>query len=119
MKKIGEHSKIYAVCDKTDMRKGIDGLAAVVSEHKADELFDDESLFLFCGRKKDRYKALYWEKDGFTLLYKRIEHGKLQWPRKVEEAIEELNEQQYRWLLEGLSIFQPKAVKEAEAGYMF
>ena len=49
-------------------------------------------------------------------LHKR---GKLQWPKKVDEAIEELSEQQYRWLLEGLSIFQTKAVKEAKAGYMF
>jgi transposase len=66
MKEGKRRTKIYVWCGKTDMRKGIDGLAAVASEYKADELFDEEALFLFCGRSKDRYKALYWEKDGFT-----------------------------------------------------
>ena len=70
-------SKIYVICGKTDMRKGIDGLAAIVSENNQDALFDEQAIFLFCGRKKDRYKKLYWEKDGFTLSYKRIENGKL------------------------------------------
>lgn len=113
-------SQIYVVCGKTDMRKGIDGLAAVVAESSEAELFNQEAMFLFCGGKKDRYKALYWEKEGFTLLYKRLENGKLKWPREDEEqSILLLNHQQYRWLLEGLSIIQPKAVKHAEVGHLF
>ena len=114
-----KRSRIYIVCGKTDMRKGIDGLAAVVSEHIERALFSQESMFLFCGGKKDRYKALYWEGDGFTLLYKRIESGKLKWPKEDEEAIRLLEEREYRWLLEGLSIIQPKAIKEAGAGELF
>ena len=39
------------------------------------------TLFLFCGRRRDRIKGLYWEKDGFILLYKRLEQGAYQWPR--------------------------------------
>ncbi|NJP41291.1 IS66 family insertion sequence element accessory protein TnpB [Oscillospiraceae bacterium HV4-5-C5C] len=38
------------------------------------------SLFLFCGKRNDRIKALYFEGDGFVLLYKRLEHGKFQCP---------------------------------------
>lgn len=62
------------------------------------------------GRRRDRIKALYWEGDGFVLLYKRFESGSFQWPRSETEA-KALTPQQYRWLMEGLSIDQPKAHK--------
>ena len=68
------------------------------------------ALFPFCGRRKDRIKGLYWERDGFVLLYKRLENGCFQWPRNGEEA-RQLTPQQYRWLMEGLSVEQPKAHK--------
>ncbi len=67
-----------------------------------------EALFLFCGRRKDRIKGLYWEGDGFLLVYKRLEAGSFQWPRSGVEA-REITAQQYRWLMEGLSVEQPKA----------
>ena len=57
------------------------------------------TLFLFCGGKRDRIKALYWEGNGFLLLYKRLEQGVYQWPRSENEA-RELTAQQYRWLKE-------------------
>ena len=66
------------------------------------------TLFLFCGRRRDRIKGLYWEGDGFILLYKRLERGVYQWPRNEQEA-KEITPQQYRWLMEGLKVEQPKA----------
>lgn len=68
------------------------------------------TLFLFCGRRRDRIKALYWEEDGFVLLYKWLESGSFQWPRTETEA-RTLTPQQYCWIMEGLSIDQPKAHK--------
>ena len=44
------------------------------------------SLFLFCGRRCDRIKALHFEKDGFCLLYKRLDNGRFQWPRNSAEV---------------------------------
>ncbi len=66
------------------------------------------ALFLLCGRRKDQLKGLYWEGDGFVPLYKRLESGSFQWPRAGEEA-RQLTAQQYRWLMEGLRVEQPKA----------
>ena len=118
---------IFVVCGRTDMRCGIDRLAGIITDKYNLDLFDD-ALFLLCGLKKDRFKALYWDTDGFILLYKRIENRaptrfnsslsgewNLQWPRNQEE-VKKLTSQELRWLLEGLSIQQPKAIKLAHKG---
>ena len=105
---------IYIVCGHTDMRKSIDGLAAMVQEQFHQELFSG-SLFLFCGRRHDRLKALLWEQDGFILLYKRLENGKFSWPRN-ENEVKKLTQEQFVWLMQGLSIYQPKAIKKIEGG---
>ncbi len=101
--------RIYIACGYTDMRRSIDGLAALVQQSFRLDPFSD-SLFLFCGKRRDRIKALYWEGDGFVLLYKRLERGNFQWPRS-ESEVRDLTPQQFRWLMEGLSIDQPKAHK--------
>ena len=74
----------YIACGYTDLRLGIDGLVAVVTQQYGSHL-DEESLFLFCGRRTDRIKALYWCGDGYILLYKRLSNGKFQWPRSEAE----------------------------------
>lgn len=101
--------KVYIACGYTDLRKGIDGLATLVQSQFQLDPFTN-TLFLFCGRRQDRIKGLYWEGDGFLLLYKRLESGSFQWPRNGEE-VRKLTAQQYRWLMEGLQIDQPKAHK--------
>ena len=99
--------RVYIACGYTDLRRGIDGLAALVQQQFSLDPFTN-TLFLFCGRRRDRIKALYWEGDGFVLLDKRLESGSFQWPRNENEA-RALTPQQYRWLMEGLSVDQPKA----------
>ena len=61
--------------------------------------------------RSDRIKALLWEGDGFLLLYKRIETGRIQWPRDASE-VRELTDQQYRWLMEGLTVEQKKVIPQ-------
>ena len=105
---------IYIVCGHTDMRKSIDGLAAIVQQQYKLDLFSS-SAFLFCGRRRDRLKVLLWEADGFLLLYKRLEDGKFNWP-KSEQEVRNLTREQYIWLMQGLSVDQPKAIKKVEGG---
>ena len=68
---ISQVDSIYIVCGRTDMRKQIDGLCAII-EDKLHTGKDDNALFLFCGRRKERIKAILYEKDGIVLLYKRL-----------------------------------------------
>jgi transposase len=112
---LGDYSRaehIYIACGCTDMRKSIDGLASCVKQSFQFDPFSN-SLFLFCGRQRDRMKALLWEGNGFVLLYKRLENGRFQWP-KTENEVKDITWQQFRWLMEGLNIEQPKAHKKLE-----
>ena len=111
---ISRAKSIYIVCGYTDMRKSIDGLSAIVQQNFKLDVFSG-SLFLFCGKKCDRIKALLWEEDGFVLLYKRLENGKYKWPRNSEEA-KLITKQEFRWLMEGLSIEQKTAIRPAKTG---
>ena len=108
--KFPDDIKIYIACGKTDMRKSIDGLSAIVSQNFKLDPFEN-ALFLFCGGKRDRIKAILWEGDGFILLYKRLEGGVFQWPRTTEE-VREITSQQFRWLTEGLAIDQKKVIQK-------
>ncbi|WP_303862795.1 IS66 family insertion sequence element accessory protein TnpB [Alkalibaculum bacchi] len=108
---------IYIACGYTDMRKSIDGLATIVQESFGLDPFAP-SLFLFCGKRRDRIKALLWEGDGFVLLYKRLENGNFKWP-KSSEQVRELTMQEFKWLMEGLSVDQPKAIMFAKRGAFY
>ena len=105
-------SKIYIVCGHTDMRKSINGLAAIIQEQFDLDLFSD-SLFLFCGRRRNRLKALLWEDDGFILLYKVVENGRFRWPNN-ENEVRDLTREEITWLMQGLSIDQPNAIKKVD-----
>ena len=112
-----EPDHVYLVCGKTDLRKGIDGLAMVIAEHYGLELYDN-SLFLFCGTRSDRFKGLFWDGEGFILLYKRFEDGRLAWPRRSNEA-KELTAHQLDFLLKGLNPFLVGRISEAKPGTFY
>ena len=107
---ISRAEHIYIAVGYTDMRKQIDGLSALVTAQFRLDPFSN-SVFLFCGRNSRVMKALYWEGDGFVLLYKRLENGRFKWPRDESEA-REITPQQFRWLLEGLAVVQPGRIKK-------
>ena len=100
---------IYIVCGRTDMRKSIDGLCAIIQEQFSMEI--DHSLYLFCGRKCDRIKAILKEPDGIVMIYKRLTaQGSYRWPRDKSE-VRNLTWREFDWLMSGIDIEQPKAIK--------
>ena len=111
MIKLSDLGQVYIVCGKTDLRKSIDGLATLVKEQFELDPFGGK-VFLFCGGSKDRFKALYWDGQGFWLLYKRFENGKLNWPRNQNE-VQALSSEQVDWLMKGFAI-NPK-IKNTKA----
>lgn len=96
---------VYIKAGYTDLRYGVNGLASLIMNDFHLNPLDEGSIFLFCGRRSDRIKALLWEGDGFLLLYKRLEKGRFQWPRSTEEVME-VTEFQLHQLLSGFSIVQ-------------
>lgn len=108
---------IYIVTGRTDLRYGIDSLAAIINDKLGVSPFIKDTLFLFCGRKTDRIKGLVWEGDGWLLLYKRLENRNFQWPRN-ESEVKELTMQQFRWLMEGLTVEPKKVVKQVKPEYV-
>lgn len=101
--------QIYIVTGRTDLRYGISTLASIIEQKTGNKPCIPDTLYLFCGRKTDRIKGLVWEKDGWLLLYKRLEQGSFIWPRN-EEEVKALTGQQFRWLMEGLTTEPKKAV---------
>ena len=100
-------SRIVIACGRTDLRRGIDGLARIIGTKYNLNPFEKNVLFLFCGNRSDRIKGLLWEGDGFLLLYKRIEDGSFSWPKNPDEAAE-LTRDQYYMLMKGLNPINPK-----------
>lgn len=106
-------TNIYIIAGYTDMRKSIDGLCAIIMKQLKEEP-SGNSIYLFCGKRCDRIKVLLREPDGYVLLYKRLDvvQGKYRWPRSRSE-VKPITWQQFDWLMSGLEIEQPKALKTA------
>ena len=95
--------RVIVACGRTDLRRGIDGLAAIVRLAYGLDPLEEGTLFLFCGVKKDRLKGLIFEGIGFCLLTLRLTDGRFQWPNTPEEA-RDITMEQYHRLLDGFAI---------------
>lgn len=95
--------KTILVCGVTDCRKGIDGLSSLVLLRYNLDPFEPGTLFLFCGKKRDRLKGIIFEGDGTTLITKRLINGVYQWPRDKDEA-RLITSEQFKQLMEGFTV---------------
>ena len=101
---------IFIVTGYTDMRKSVDGLYAHVQDQFPQNK-DLNALYLFCGRKCDRIKAILKEPDGIVMIYKKLTaQGRYRWPRDKSE-VRNLTWREFDWLMSGIDIDQPKAIK--------
>jgi transposase len=90
--------QVFLACGKTDMRKQINGLAAIVEGSFKLDPFDG-ALFVFCNRNRDRIKILEWDGDGFWLYIKRLEKGRFKWPTSGEQSTMTLTGEELSYLL--------------------
>lgn len=104
----GRIERVYLHRAPIDMRKQRSGLAALVSEVIQADPFSG-ALFLFIGKRRDRIKILWWDRNGFVVWYKVIEgKEKFHWPKAVEARSLELSSEQLQWLLAGYDVWRMK-----------
>ena len=101
--------KVYLATGFTDMRKSINGLSILVSEHLELSPFSGH-LFVFCNRKRNMVKILYWDQNGFCLWHKKLEKHIFIWPDS-NEHIKAIGKRELAWLLDGIDIHQKNAHK--------
>jgi len=98
-------TRVWIVAGHTDMRKGFDGLAALVQTALADNAFGGH-VFVFRGRRGHILKVLWFDGQGLMLLAKRLEHGRFVWPQASSGSVS-LTPAQLSMLLEGIDWRMP------------
>jgi transposase len=99
-------TRIWLAAGITDMRRGMDGLAALVQSTLAENPFSGH-VFIFRGRRGDLVKLLWWSGDGLCLFAKRLERGRFVWPQASAGAVH-LSPAQLSMLLEGIDWRRPE-----------
>ena len=107
-------SGIYLYSRPADMRKGFSGLAGIV-RNELGKTPNDGSLFLFINRRKDKLKALYWDRDGMAIWYKSLERGSFEMIKREGQASVKLDAADLAMLLGGISIENAKRRKRFNA----
>ena len=122
LKELAETVDVYLVTGYTDLRRGIDGLVVDSTGESVARSVQPEPFPVLrpaqgqdqraARNRRSRYPG---DGDGFLLLYKRLDNGSFRWPRTETEA-KLLTQQEIRWLLEGLELEQPKAIRPGKTG---
>jgi transposase len=105
-------TRVWLGAGVTDMRKGMDGLAALVQTTLAENPFSGH-LFAFRGKRGDLVKLLWWSGDGMNLYAKRLERGRFVWPQASSGAVH-LTSAQLSMLLEGIDWRRPQRTWQPE-----
>jgi len=82
--------KVFVALEACDMRKGFNGLHALVTERLGEDPRAG-SLFVFSNRRHSRLKILYWDGSGLWVMSKRLERGTFSWPKSVEPTTAKLS----------------------------
>lgn len=111
------NTQIWFYRQPIDFRKQIDGIVYLV----ADTLHKDPTsgqLFVFRNKSADKLKMLYWDDQGFWLLYKRFEKSRFKFPGIIDDTME-LSTQQLQWLLTGIDFTQQQQPEPLKVKHFF
>ncbi|MFQ5700115.1 MAG: IS66 family insertion sequence element accessory protein TnpB [Myxococcota bacterium] len=111
MMRPGDAVEVYLCRERVDMRKSINGLSIVVEQGLGLDPFAAR-LFVFCNRKGDKIKILYWERTGFVVWYKRLEKNHFAWPLAGLEEVVTRTGRELNGLLDGIDVFAMKPHEE-------
>ena len=103
---ISAGTRVWLAAGKTDMRKGFDGLAALVQSRLSEDPFSG-NLFIFRGRRGDLVKMVWWDGQGLCLFSKRLEKGRFVWPSPADGKVV-ITAAQLSMLLEGIDWRMPQ-----------
>ena len=108
--------KIYFAVQPINMHRSFDGMAMMVQEIlKLNPL--SSNIFIFRNRKADKIKLLYWDRNGFIIIYKRLEKGRFKYPR-VDQVCLELTELELTLLLDGIDFTRLKPLPTLHYDYV-
>ena len=101
MLSLGGTHRVFLCRHAVDFRKAHDGLCALVRDEFGDDPFSGD-VFVFHNRAKDRVKLLLWDRNGFWLLYKRLEQGTFPFEAGGEGQRVEIERARLAMILEGM-----------------
>ena len=120
---VSRTTRVFLAIEPTDMRKGFDGLFALVENVIQEDPFSGH-LFVFRNRRRDRLKLLWWDRDGLAIFYKRLERGGFQFPTDASAGKKnqqngntercEIRSDELAMLLEGIDLSSVKRRKRFE-----
>ncbi len=113
MRELKSFTSVYLHREPVDMRKGILGLSEIIQMEEMGPLRGN-CLFVFCGKRKNSIKLLYFDKSGFALWQKKLEADRFVWPRKFSEDVVEVTAEQMAWLLDGYDVWKMRPFAEIE-----
>jgi len=95
--------QVFVYRHPVDMRKQIQGLSNLVTEHLVRDP-GDQCMYVFSNKARDKVKLLIWHRNGFWLLYKRLEKQRFHWPDWFEDDCMTLDHEQLDYLIDGYNL---------------
>jgi transposase len=96
-------SRVFVATARVDGRKGIDGLSGLVRSQFAEDPLSG-TMFVFFSRRADRVRVLYWDRDGYVLVTKRLEKGTYRLPWRPEQGRVVIEAAELLLVLEGIEL---------------
>ena len=106
---MGAATRIFVATGTTDMRLGVDGLHGLVVGHLQQDPLSGH-LFLFCNKRRDRMKILFFDGSSMWVCARRMEQGRLHWPASAEGRVQ-LTREEFALLIGGIDLARTQKSK--------